>query len=97
MKPILFLDANVFAKFDYSILEKYIDDNKIVITDDVVKEMLAAKNKIKDNSDFDAKVNLFFNEFGGLNDNMCLSLSHFPIGIENVYNNTRNIDKGIFI
>ncbi len=90
MKPILFIDANVLAKFEYEVLKDYIDNTSIVLTDDVAKEILATKNVAIDHPEFNDKFNLFFNSAGGLNDNIYLMLSHIPIGIENIVANTKN-------
>ena len=89
MKVVTFYDANVFRMMKLEEIQSFLDGHDNYITDDVAKELIEAKKN--DLSDMEQKkISLVFNEIGGLNDNLSLVLSHIPVGLGSVYENTKN-------
>lgn len=61
MKPIFFYDANIFNKIRNEELKTFMDNSYNYMTDDVVKELIKAKNKYTKNTNFNANMDLVFN------------------------------------
>lgn len=70
MKSTFFYDANIFSKIDNEELKFVIENSFNYITDDVVKELVKARNRYTENTKFNVNINLVFNENGGINNNI---------------------------
>lgn len=91
MKPVCFYDANIFSKIKHEKLREIVDSSHNLITDDVVKELLCAKDKYTKNTNFNANMELVFNENEGINSKFSMILSHIPVEITEVVEHTENL------
>lgn len=89
MKPILLFDANIFGTIPYEDLKEFIQKSQNFLTDDVVKELLEGQRKHANHDEFSKKLNLVFNEQNGLKNEFALLVSHVPIDLEDVIENTK--------
>lgn len=90
MKPIFFYDANILNKIGNEELKFFIDNSYNYMTDDVVKELIKAKNKYTKNTNFNANMDLVFNKNNGINSNIFLLISHVPFGMKEIIEHTEN-------
>ena len=90
MKPMFFYDANIFNKIGNEKLKIFIDNSYNYMTDDVAKELIKAKNKYTKNTNFNANIDLVFNENNGINSNIFLLISHVPFGMKEIIEHTEN-------
>lgn len=90
MKPIIMYDANIIAALDLTDLKKLIEKGDNYITDDIAAELLKSKELYPNNKGYQDKINLIFNPQNGLNDNITLILSHVPLYVSEIFENTKN-------